>query len=98
MTRALDEVNALHLGARCRWHTLECAGSLINTPVTLPSDKHRRHIECAVGEQLQLGIVFSRQSDAVAVEPSLKARALVLADIDAQLVVGHPPASRYLRR
>ena len=69
MTGNLNQVNALHLGARCLLHALECVGGLINTPVTLPPNEHRRNIACSVCEQLQLGVVFSRLADAVTVEP-----------------------------
>src|SRR5215831_11731185 len=98
MPGTVNQVDALHLGARCLLHALERAGGLINTPVTSPPDEHRRNIDCAVREQLQLSIVFSRSADAVAVEPPLKAGALVLTHIHAQLAVRQPPASRYLRR
>jgi hypothetical protein len=65
MTGAVNQVNAFHLSTSSLLHAFECAGCLINAPVTLPTYEHLRNIDSAVCEQLELGVVLGRQPDAV---------------------------------
>ena len=52
VTGAVDQMRAEIVGARCRFHFLECAGCLIGAPVAFARNKHRRDVDAALGEDL----------------------------------------------
>ena len=92
MAGAVEQMAAEHAGAGAVLHALEIAGALIGAPVALAGDEHRRHVDRAAGEQLQFGIVEALGAGAVPLQSALKSGALVFAAVDAELVVGEPPA------
>src|SRR6266852_4619161 len=52
---ALDQVAAHHARAYALLHAFDIAGNLVGAPVALARDEHRRHVDGAAGEHLELG-------------------------------------------
>src|SRR5882724_3209268 len=55
----VQQMTAEHLRARLVLHLVHVTRSLIDAPVAFPRDEHRRHIDGAAGEYLQLGNVLA---------------------------------------
>src|SRR4051812_38253787 len=83
-------MTALHLRTRAVLHRLDIAGTLIHAPVALPGDEHRRHVDGAAGEDLQLAGVLALSSAAVPLQATLEPNASVLAAIERELLVRQP--------
>src|SRR5262249_53407590 len=54
MAGAVDQVKANHPGAGARLHAFHSARRLIDAPIALPGNEHRRHVDGAAREGMHL--------------------------------------------
>src|SRR5262249_50194605 len=56
MAGAVDEVAAAHLGAGKLLHALDRPWRLVDPPIAAAGDEERRHVDGALGEDLEVGV------------------------------------------